>query len=86
MERSTALGARTSCWKRVRPDAGGSAAVVGSVTGAVVFVGYAPGYVGAEVTVLAKRAARAMMLVEVYILIAGDERGCEIKDRGRRLF
>jgi len=82
LERSTALGARTSCWKSVRPEAGedvgvlagGDAVVDGWVLSSMptilaMMLPRGLSGVGAEVTVLARRAARATMLVKLYIII-----------------
>lgn len=85
------MGARTSCWNRVRLVAGEEVGVLAGRD--VVVAGWALSSmllammlprglsgVGAEVTVLARRAARATMLVEVYIMILNywNERRKEI--------
>jgi len=81
--RSTELGARTNCWKSVKPDAGAgeedgvsvavvyeAVIVVVTETVDVVVVVTSRGYVGAEETVLARRNA-AMKDAVLYMMKTG---------------
>lgn len=69
MLRSTAFGARRSCWKRVRPEAGaGTGAGVGvAAGGGVVVVVLGVEYGAARAVVARKEATRNA--VEVYIIV-----------------